>query len=108
GHSCSNSIDEDHYTSFDEEVNILNEQADMASDITPDDTDDDEEAYPRHLNGTIAGHLNGTIAGHLNGTIAGDLTGTIAGDLTGTIASDLTGTIAGLLTGTIAGHPLAS
>ncbi|KAF6198803.1 hypothetical protein GE061_006826 [Apolygus lucorum] len=47
GHSCSNSIDEDHYTSFDEEVDILNEQADMASDITPDDTDDDEEAYPR-------------------------------------------------------------
>ncbi|KAF6214414.1 hypothetical protein GE061_000993 [Apolygus lucorum] len=46
GHSCSNSIDEDHYTSFDEEVDILNEQADMASDITPDDTDDDEEAYP--------------------------------------------------------------
>ncbi|KAF6214200.1 hypothetical protein GE061_008939 [Apolygus lucorum] len=35
---------QDHYTSFDEEVDILNEQADMASDITPDDTDDDEEA----------------------------------------------------------------
>ncbi|KAF6213869.1 hypothetical protein GE061_011594 [Apolygus lucorum] len=43
GHSCSNSIDEDHDTSFDEEIDILNEQADMASDVTPDDTDDDEE-----------------------------------------------------------------
>ncbi|KAF6210548.1 hypothetical protein GE061_013654 [Apolygus lucorum] len=48
GHSCSNSIDEDHDTSFDEEIDILNEQADMASDVTPDDidTDDDEEPSP--------------------------------------------------------------